>query len=255
MRPESPPDPSFKCLFGQIRTKRQLLTPLQQEQGAGIGRVLQAILRRAILVFGLIWLCCATGCGTIISLRYEPRPYGGMQFDFGEALTKDPPLGFLFVLFDLPFSFLFDTLLLPATIRTATEAANRGSTYVDIFGIVSEGDKPGYLEVPDTPEDWPPKNVQPIGGAHFAVFVEVNGTLENLKLEAGDSYVRTATSQRDGQFSLYTDRKGDADIPWQRIVVERDGFQPVEIPGSTLHRAQDTEYWRHHHLLIRMARR
>lgn len=64
----------------------------------------------------VILLVNLTACGTIINLgKGDYAAYGGVRNDFN-VIQDGGVLGVLAVL-DLPLSFVFDTLILPVTLR------------------------------------------------------------------------------------------------------------------------------------------
>ena len=70
-------------------------------------------MRRIILT---CWLLLATGCGTMMQWDVGPAIYGGVRFDLylfhGTNMETEFWFGLLVIL-DMPFSFVFDTVLLP----------------------------------------------------------------------------------------------------------------------------------------------
>ena len=79
------------------------------------------------------------GCGTVMNYRYEgPTPYGGVRSDAaaisglcsGRHLETRSELGFwvqmygIASIFDLPFSAVADTVILPVTVYKSIERRN-----------------------------------------------------------------------------------------------------------------------------------
>jgi uncharacterized protein YceK len=72
-----------------------------------------------IITKSSIWILLAglcSGCGTMVNQDYDRKPYGGVVWDFRSVTGKQggcvgfPPAC---MVFDLPFSFVGDTLFLP----------------------------------------------------------------------------------------------------------------------------------------------
>lgn len=70
-------------------------------------------LRRAGLT--AVLLAFLTGCGSIINFVEGPQVYGGTQYDWHHFRHPGDLFSMTFAMYDLPFSFALDTLLLPVT--------------------------------------------------------------------------------------------------------------------------------------------
>ncbi len=69
-------------------------------------------LRRGLLL-GMLLL---GGCGTIGNLSNDPSIYGGTRYDVNEMGTPGPCSMGIVAVFDLPFSVVLDTAVLPFTL-------------------------------------------------------------------------------------------------------------------------------------------
>jgi uncharacterized protein YceK len=70
-------------------------------------------LLRAGSLLGVLWLA---GCGTIGNLANDPRIYGGARYDVDEMGATGPCSSGIVAVFDLPFSVVLDTAVLPFTL-------------------------------------------------------------------------------------------------------------------------------------------
>lgn len=71
---------------------------------------------RPATIRGLVFGCCLAfmvGCGSVGNLTEGPVVYGGTRHDL-RYMHSDPE-SMVFCLYDLPFSAIFDTALLPLT--------------------------------------------------------------------------------------------------------------------------------------------
>jgi uncharacterized protein YceK len=75
-------------------------------------------MRRAAVLGALVALLPMTGCGTVMGWAEEgrPRPYIGTIVDTYVCWGLDEFAYAAFGVVDLPFSFVFDTLLLPVSL-------------------------------------------------------------------------------------------------------------------------------------------
>ena len=83
--------------------------------------------RFAIVTLLVSVLSAGTGCGTIAGLvKHGPVLYGGVQEDAALVASKDPnPFLDVAAFYDLPFSLVADTLLLPITVTAEIIRAAR----------------------------------------------------------------------------------------------------------------------------------
>jgi uncharacterized protein YceK len=75
-----------------------------------------SVVRRLIVLIPLLGLC---GCGTLLSPKSSV--YSGVQMDASLAYHSLPHPAALLPVIDMPFSFLADTVLLPATLSSSPE--------------------------------------------------------------------------------------------------------------------------------------
>jgi hypothetical protein len=198
-----------------------------------------------------------TGCGTMINLGaqkcpiYEhPRVFGAVRIDLVHVLLEEFPLGFLCALLDLPFSVAVDILTLPWSIPSTVEYGDKDSwpepsrPSAIVEGVVTKAEASEYRVMP-ADEIWRtlPAGMEPLENARVRVFAGKGGPELILK--------SSPSSDGRGHFSLFS----GWDSAWERIRFECDGFEPLDIPVSTIHSPIDHEYWSGHRLLIRLTRR
>ena len=201
-----------------------------------------------------------TGCGSILSLKLGgPRVLGGIRADC-QIAYEIPFEGGLFSLLDLPFSFLFDFLVFPWTFAYSAEHGERpletpwthphsgpyatGIIEIYLHGVVTQASSPGYRVCAEKeflgtpPSDW-----NGLANVKFKVF----SSLTDPPLAS----ITALPSGSTGYFLV----AGGWEVPWEIIRVECDGFQPLEIPVSSLRSLTDERYWAKHLLIIRLAPR
>lgn len=83
-------------------------------------------------------------------------------------------------------------------------------TLETLEGMVVEGESPGA----EVRAEWPPTDVRPVSGAR-------------IRVVSSAATWRTETD-RTGAFAV----RGAGDAAWERLRVECDGYQPLEIPAS-----------------------
>ena len=76
-------------------------------------------MRQIAIAITLIFAAAVSGCGTIMDATYDgPRIYGGIRWDC-EPEDKAHSTRVVFRILDLPFSLIFDTLMLPVSLIRA----------------------------------------------------------------------------------------------------------------------------------------